>query len=64
MRRFVILATGIAALMSSATIALANDPDSEAATADVLTRARPEYDARGVRLGTFFFYPALTGAIA
>lgn len=62
MRRMVIVAAGIAALLSGAASALANDPDSEA-TADVLTRARPEYDARGIRLGTFFFYPAIRGSI-
>src|SRR5262249_37028976 len=27
--------------------------------ADVLTRARPEYDARGLRLGSFFLYPSV-----
>lgn len=48
------------ALLGSTTGALANDPDGEA-TADVLTRARPEYDARGVRVGTFFLYPSVAG---
>lgn len=48
------------ALLSSTTSALANDPDGEA-TADVLTRARPEYDARGVRVGSFFLYPSVAG---
>jgi len=43
--------------------ARANDPDAET-TADVLTRARPEFDARGLRLGTFFFYPSLAGGFA
>jgi hypothetical protein len=32
----------------------------ESSNADVLQRARPEYDARGMRMGSFFFYPSLT----
>lgn len=62
MRQLVIVAIASATLLFGAPDAFANDPDIEA-TADVLTRARPEYDARGIRLGTFFFYPSLTGGI-
>ncbi len=63
MRRLVMTTMCIAALASSATIALANDPDSESSNADVLTRARPEYDARGIRLGSFFLYPSLRAGV-
>jgi hypothetical protein len=35
----------------------------EASNADVLKRARPEYDARGLRAGSFFVYPTLTAGI-
>jgi hypothetical protein len=45
-----------AALLASAATARAADQSN----ADVLTRARPEYDALGIRLGTFFFYPAIS----
>lgn len=45
------------ALVTSATCARADDvPET---TPDVLERARPEYDARGIRMGSFFLYPAL-----
>ena len=47
------------ALVLSPTLALANDPD-EAETADVKTRPRPDYDARGMRMGSFYLYPSLT----
>lgn len=50
---------GIVAATLTAAPALANDPDP-AIEADVMTRARPEYDARGLRLGAFFLYPSLT----
>lgn len=32
----------------------------ESSNADVLQRARPEYDARGLRMGSFFVYPTVT----
>jgi hypothetical protein len=32
-------------------------------SADVLERARPEYDAHGIRMGSFFLYPALTAGV-
>lgn len=60
MRQVGIAAIALVALVASARATLADDPDGES-TADVLTRARPEYDARGMRVGTFFLYPALTG---
>jgi hypothetical protein len=48
----------LGALVMSAAEAFANDPD-QGESADVLTRARPEYDAPGIRVGSFFLYPAL-----
>jgi hypothetical protein len=48
-----------AALLASATTVRAADQSN----ADVLTRARPEYDALGIRLGTFFFYPAISAGV-
>jgi hypothetical protein len=41
------------------TLAFANDPD-EAETADVVTRPRPDYDARGIHMGSFYLYPSWT----
>lgn len=51
---------GLCALVCSAAPAFADDPDT-GSNAEVLTRARPEYDARGARMGSFFLYPSLTG---
>ena len=48
--------------MCSAAPVLADDPDT-GSNAEVLTRARPEYDARGVRVGSFFMYPSLTAGL-
>ena len=56
------IALGLFALLVNATPALAADP-ATGDGADVLTRARPEYDARGVHVGTFFLYPSLTGGL-
>jgi len=58
-RQFVIASVTLLAFLTGAPHALANDPDG-GSSADVLTRARPEYDAAGVRVGSFFLYPALT----
>ena len=60
MRQTAITAITLWALLWSAQGAFANDPDGDGG-ADVMTRARPEYDARGVRVGTFFLYPSLAG---
>jgi len=62
-RQVGIAAIALVALIASARATLADDPDG-GSTADVLTRARPEYDARGMRVGTFFLYPALTAGFA
>jgi hypothetical protein len=59
-RQSVIKAITLWALLSSAPGAMAAEPTGDA-SADVMTRARPEYDARGIRAGTFFLYPSLTG---
>ena len=59
-RKTVIAAMTLSALLGSVADALANDPDTESG-ADVMTRARPEYDARGIRAGSFFLYPSITG---
>jgi len=59
-RQKAIAAITLCALLLSAPGARANDPDADSG-ADVMTRARPEYDARGVRVGTFFLYPSVTG---
>ena len=58
MRVAVSAAIFASALTLSPTLALANDPD-EAETADVVTRPRPDYDARGIRMGAFYLYPSL-----
>lgn len=48
--------TGV--LSAGASIVRADDvPDT---APDVLERARPEYDARGIRMGSFFLYPSLS----
>lgn len=60
MRKSLIAAMTLWALLGGVSIARANDPDTESG-ADVMTRARPEYDARGIRAGSFFLYPSLTG---
>ncbi len=60
MRQQVIIAITLWAFLLGAQSTLANDPDADG-SADVMTRARPEYDARGVRIGTFFLYPSLAG---
>lgn len=59
MRHFVLAFAMIAALVPGVTPARADDPDSSS-SADVMTRARPEYDAPGLRVGTFFLYPAVS----
>ncbi|MEQ1866467.1 MAG: outer membrane beta-barrel protein [Micropepsaceae bacterium] len=60
MRQSVIISITLWALLLGAPCAFANESDSDGG-ADVMTRARPDYDARGVRVGTFFLYPSLTG---
>lgn len=61
--RLVVLASVLTgALLLVPTLALANDPD-EAETADVVTRPRPDFDARGIRLGAFYLYPSLTAGV-
>jgi hypothetical protein len=47
----------LGALVGGANSVLADIADAEGG-ADVLTRARPEYDAHGVHVGTFFLYPS------
>jgi hypothetical protein len=37
--------------------------EAESSNADVLQRARPEYDAPGMRMGSFFLYPSLTAGV-
>jgi hypothetical protein len=49
------------ALVAGAAVSHADDPPDT--TADVLDRARPEFDARGIRMGSFFLYPALTAGV-
>ncbi len=58
MKLVVFAAVFAGALSLAPTLALANDPD-EAETADVVTRPRPDYDARGIRMGAFYLYPSL-----
>jgi hypothetical protein len=41
--------------------AFAFDPDK---SADVMSRPRPEFDARGVRLGSFMLFPSITAGVA
>lgn len=41
--------------------AYAFDPDK---SADVMSRPRPEFDARGVRLGSFMLFPSLSAGVA
>jgi hypothetical protein len=41
--------------------AFAFDPDK---SADVLSRPRPEFDARGVRVGSFMLFPQITAGVA
>jgi hypothetical protein len=48
------------ALVFSAPQAVADEDKDPTVEADVRTRPRPEYDAIGIRLGSFFFYPSLT----
>lgn len=61
MQRAVSVIAAVLALSAGATAAFADDPDQKkTAEADVLTRARPEFDALGIRAGSFFFYPALS----
>jgi hypothetical protein len=54
------LLTALAAL-SAPHAAYAFDPDK---SADVLSRPRPEFDARGVRLGSFMLFPSLSAGVA
>jgi len=56
-RHLAVAIAAFGALFAGAAIAHADDPPET--TADVLDRARPEYDARGIRMGSFFLYPAL-----
>lgn len=58
MRQLAYAIATLGALFASLGVARADDPPDT--TADVLERARPEYDARGIRMGSFFLYPALT----
>lgn len=62
MRRSLLAIIALVAFVENAALARAGDPDGSA-NEEVLTRARPEYDARGVRLGSFFLYPSLTGGV-
>lgn len=58
MRAVAVAIVTFGALITSAETLRADDvPDT---TPDVMERARPEYDARGIRMGSFFLYPALT----
>jgi hypothetical protein len=41
-------------------VAYAYDPDN---SADVFSRPRPDFDARGVRLGSFLLFPTLTAGV-
>lgn len=54
------LLTALAAV-SLPQAAFAFDPDK---AADVMSRPRPEFDARGVRLGSFLLFPSITGGVA
>ncbi len=62
MRPLGIAIAALCALVCSVPQARADDPDTGSA-ANVLTRARPEYDARGVRMGSFFMYPSLAAGV-
>jgi hypothetical protein len=57
--RALALMTAIASV-SLPNAAFAFDPDK---SADVLSRPRPEFDARGVRLGSFMLFPTLTAGL-
>ncbi|MEQ1866963.1 MAG: outer membrane beta-barrel protein [Micropepsaceae bacterium] len=59
-RCFAISLIALGALVIDFDSAFADDEGG----ADVLSRARPEYDARGVRAGTFFLYPSITGGVS
>jgi hypothetical protein len=61
-RQSVIVSVTLSAFLWNALPAFANDPDG-GSNADVMTRARPEYDAPGIRVGSFFLYPALTAGL-
>jgi hypothetical protein len=54
------LLTALAAV-SLPQAAFAFDPDKNT---DVLSRPRPEFDARGVRLGSFMLFPSLSAGVA
>lgn len=54
------LLTALAAV-SLPPAAFAFDPDK---SADVLSRPRPDFDARGVRLGSFMLFPSISAGVA
>ncbi len=61
MRHLAYAIAALAAFLAGA--ALARADDVQETTADVLERARPEYDARGIRMGSFFLYPSLGAGV-
>ena len=62
MRHLAFALAAVCAFLASAAYTRADDavPDT---VPDVMERARPEYDARGLRMGSFFLYPALTAGV-
>ncbi len=57
--RHTVFASAVLWAFLGSAAALADDPDAQS-SADVMTRARPEFDAPGLRVGSFFLYPALS----
>ncbi len=62
MRQFAFAIAAFGAFFANATDVRADDAAADP-SADVLERARPEYDARGIRTGSFFLYPALSAGL-
>ena len=67
MRQFGLTIAVIWTLLASVGPALADDdviaPHDPNDSVEVQKRARPEYDAHGLRVGSFLFYPSLTAGV-